>query len=344
MTTPAWHTLTRLACPMAAVALLAGCVKRQETITVLPDGSARVEAVFESEDLEDIPNGDALLEDPGPWTVEDQIETDDDGDQSLTRTATLTIPPGGEFPEHFAGSDADLAELALNFTTELWCEHRPDGTYYHFRRVYHRRDWARIDYFRHKYLEEPLKTLEEKDHAELTQQERQDIGDALVAIEGIKTLVLAEAAAEALEPLLPQDQRLAVDRTIRDVFEDIDTARVVELLEMEGEEAEAEIARAVQDVNERLLRAIGQTLDRADRSGTTTAVFMAQFERERQRYLITEDLKDENFEVTVKLPGEIVGYNTFGDADGDGVEWEFEGDALYDRDVVLMATSVVRKR
>jgi len=82
-------TTTLLPAPTCVLALtaaclaLVGCVKRSETMRVEPDGTAHLEAVFEG-DPGDIRDGDAMLEDPGPWEVEDEIETKDDGERELT--------------------------------------------------------------------------------------------------------------------------------------------------------------------------------------------------------------------------------------------------------------------
>ena len=212
-----------------AVLLSAGCVKRTETIKIAPDGTAHLEVVFEG-DPGDVHQGDAMLAVPGPWTVADETEVDKEGKETLTRTGSLSVMPGDEFPTHYAGDDAELAELALDFSTSLRIEERSDGTYYHFKRVYHRRNWAPIDYFRRKLLEVGLKKIEDKDPAEMTDQDRQAVANALVSFEGVKTLVLAEAAAANLDPPLAQDDWLAVHQGIRQVFEEVDTDRIAKLL------------------------------------------------------------------------------------------------------------------
>jgi hypothetical protein len=325
--------------------ILPGCVRRGERIVIEPDGTAHLTVEFEG-DPDDVRSGDAMLEDPGLWEVKDQLEVKDDGDEELTRTAKITVPPGGEFPTHYAGHDAELADLALDMATWLEVEERPDGTYYHFKRVYHRRDWARIDYFRHKELEDGLKKLDEKEAAELTDADRQDIANALLRFEAYKTIKLAEAAAESVGPPLAQDDWLAVHRGICGVFEAIDPREVMALLVLEGDEADAQIAAAVQEVKENLEATIERILDERDRSGRLAVAFMDQYERERQRYAITEDLQDDVWEVVVELPGRVVGHNSFGADEPEhekAIQWEFEGDMLNDQDVILMATSVVEK-
>ncbi|HUU85999.1 MAG TPA: hypothetical protein VM243_21085 [Phycisphaerae bacterium] len=332
----------------AALSILAlfcapACVEREETITIMPDGTIHVEVEFEG-GVDDVTTGDALLEDPGPWTVNDTIKTDEDGDRTLTRKAALTVPPGADLPTHFAGDDDDLADLALNFTTAVRTEDRPGGTYYHFKRVYHRRDWSHVEYYRRTFLQDELKKLDGKDLADLSEQDRGTVAEALITFEAIKTLKIAEAAANALNETLPQEDWLAIHQGIRDVFEDVDRQDVVELLQLEGEEAAAEIDAAVRDVNQKLESTIESVLDQRDPTGLMRQTFMDQFERERRRYAITEDLQDENIKVVARMPGRIIGHNSIsGDAEDGAVQWEFDGKALNDRDVILLATSVVEQ-
>ena len=330
---------------MVGLGMLAvlGCLERDETITIEPDGTAHLLVVFKG-NPDDVRTGDAMLEDPGQWEVKDRIEEDDDGDEDLTRTATLTVPAGGEFPTHFAGDDTELADLCLAMSTSLEIEERPDGTYYHFRRVYHRRDWARIDYFRRKFVEDSLKKLEEEDFAELDGTGQRQIARDLLDLEGLKTLVLAEAAAKAVEPPLRQDDRLAIHQVIAGVFREVDADRIVKILLLGDDHRDAEIARGVQEVKDELERKINEILFERDPAGTLGRVFMDQFERERRRYAISEDLADEHWKVVVELPGRILGHNSLAcDSDDGEVKWEFDGDALYDRDEVLLATSVVEQ-
>jgi len=149
------------AATMLAVGLMAvapGCIKRSETIRIEPDGSAHLRVVFDG-DPDDISEGDAMLNEPGPWSVKDTVELKDDGSEKLIRAATLTVQPGEKLPEQYCPGDSDLSDVALTMPTSLLIEERPDGTYYHFKRVYQRRDWARVDYFRQE-LSKDLETVQ----------------------------------------------------------------------------------------------------------------------------------------------------------------------------------------
>jgi len=345
MQVSAERLLRRLALVGFLSVVLTGCVKRTETIRVEPSGVMHLEVVFTG-DPADIREGDAMLNDPGPWTVKDELRVKNDkGDEELTRTATLVIPAGGKVPGDYAGGDADLGELALNFTTTLQIERRPDGTYYHFKRVYHRRDWARIDYFRHKFLEEPLKKIEGKEGYELTDAERREVAQALVDFEAVKTLTLAQAAADAMKYTLSQDDVLAIHRAITDVFQQVDAERVATILQMDDDQSGQEIERQVQQVNASIEEGVAQVFAGRQAGAVLSEAFRAQLEAQRRRHAVAEDLQDESWQVVVQLPGQIVGHNSLnGTPDGGTVKWEFDGAALNDREEVLMATSVVQER
>jgi len=344
MPVPIARLLRRLILGGLLSVVLTGCVKRTETIRVDPAGAMHLEVVFVG-DPDDIRDGDAMLNDPGAWAVKDELRSkNDNGDQELVRTATLDVPAGAEVPSDYAGGDADLGELALNFTTTLQVERRPDGTYYHFKRVYHRRDWARIDYFRRKFLDEPLKKLEGKDQSELTDAERREVAQALVDFEAVKALTLAQAAADAMEYTLSQDEVLAIHRAITDVFKQVGAEHVAAILQMDDDQSGQEIERQAQQVNASIEASVAQVFAERPAGAARSEAFRAQLEGQRRRHANSEDIQDESWEVVVQLPGRIVGHNSLnGTPDGSTIKWEFDGAALNDRDEVLMATSVVRE-
>jgi hypothetical protein len=340
------RTLSRLwAATIMAVGLMAiapGCVERTETIRIEPGGTAHLRVVFKG-DPDDIRTGDALLNEPGPWSVTDTVEPQDDGSKKLIRTATLVVPAGAKWPEQYCPDGSDLSGLALAMPTALRIEERPDGTYYHFKRVYERRDWARVDYFRRTLVEPAAEAFQGKQKEDVTPQQRENLARGLVQYEKAKTLVLAQAANEALHPGLKQDQWLVLRQAIADVYDRIGVERVVEILQMEDKQAGEEIQRLVNKVSAQVHQAIGQTLAAADATGALGRRFAEQFEIERRRQSISEDLQDEHWEVSLELPGRLVGHN--GDSvKGNVVIWKFGGNALCDRDEILMAISVVERR
>jgi hypothetical protein len=330
---------------IAAVGLIAiapGCIERTETIRVEPGGAAHLRVVFKG-DPDDIRTGDAMLNEPGPWSVVDTWEPQDDGSQKLVRTATLTVPAGTKWPEQYCPENSDLAGLALAMPTSVRIEERPDGTYYHFTRIYRRRDWARVDYFRRTLVEPAAEPLQGKQKADVTPQQRENLARGLLQYEKAKALVLAQAASEALRPGLKQDEWLVLRQAIADVYDRIGIERVARILQMEDQQVGEEIQRLVDEVSGQVRQAIRQTLSASDATGSLGRRFAEQFEVERRRHSVSEDLQDENWTVSLELPGRLVGHN--GDSvKGGVVTWKFAGNALCDRDQILMATSVVERQ
>ncbi len=323
----------------AALLAATGCLKRRETIQVQPDGWSRIVVELDG-DPQDVMEGDASFADPGPWSVDDEFRTNNDGEQQLCRTAILDIAPGAPFPTHYAGNDEELSKASLTMTTELTLEQRPDGTYYHFKRVYHRRAWAEVGYFRTKLMEEHATRFGDKDFEDMDRDERLEVARTLINVESTKTVALSQKAARAIQPRLNQLEWLAVRQGISQAFENIDPARMVELLG--SPDSGAEIQAQVRLISEEIERRIAGILDNEDATGGRTQAFLQQLEFQRLAFLISEDLNDEDLEFTLKLPGTIVGHNSLNEApEGGSISWAFGGGALHDRDHVLMASSFV---
>lgn len=322
--------------------IMSGCIERTETIRVEPDGTVYLQVVFRG-DPDDIQTGDALLSEPGPWSIVDTVQLQDDGSEKLVRTATLTVKPGERLPDQYCPENSDLSGVALSMPTFLRIEEKSDGTYYHFRRDYERRDWACIDYFRRKLVEHELEAIQGKKLADVPAEQRESLTRGLVEYEKAKVIELAWAANETLYPQLEQDQWLVLRQGIDDVYNRIDIKRIVEILQMKDQQAGEEIRHLADEISLQIHRVISQTLSEVDATGLLGQQFVEQFEIERRRRMISEDLQDESWQVSVQLPGRLVGHN--GDyVEGNVVIWKFAGDAINDRDQTLMATSVVAKK
>jgi hypothetical protein len=122
-----------------------------------------------------------------------------------------------------------------------------------------------------------------------------------------------------------------------DLLDTLDYPRIVKLLGSDEEEALALEARRF---DEKAAQGF-ETLLRSECGYTDGQVrrFQDAYQGRVRAFEITEDLCAENFEIVVKLPGELVGAN--GEAEGSTVTWRFGGKRLRDRDVLLMATSRV---
>ncbi|RJP39772.1 MAG: hypothetical protein C4547_03290 [Phycisphaerales bacterium] len=322
----------------ALLAALAGCIKRTERITVHQDGRADLSVEFNG-DLDDFSGGDPMLaaEAPG-WTVTEERKTHDDGKIEMTRTAQRSVPPGTQIPDRYALPSSENADVCLTFPTTVTIEKRGDGAYYHFRRVYTAREWARYEYHQEHVFKDDLKELVEQDPDSLTPDQQRQVILGFIEVEKMKAVEHARAAGEELSAVVGQDARLAVEAAVRGVYDSISADWAVDLMTApdKGERIAAEAERIVGEAK----AAIRAALSREGVPPSVVERFAAAHDRHMRRYAVAQDLGDEAWEVRVRLPGVIVGHN--GDKlDGGEVVWAFEAAALTDRDLVLMATSRV---
>ena len=106
--------------------------------------------------------------------------------------------------------------------------------------------------------------------------------------------------------------------------------------EQERDEAlEAEGSRWEQRTLKRLQDAVRE---HCGYGGRQMSDFLRRYERKRRFFEITGALGDDAFEITVALPGTIVGSNA-DSTEGDRATWKFSGQRFRDRDLELMATS-----
>ena len=222
-------------------------------------------------------------------------------------------------------------------------ERRPDGTFYHFKRVYEARAQARYQIHR-ELLEDAFKKLGEltdKGPAELTDQERNDLVDLLRTLETLKHAEYVAAGAAALEDAWPQDYGLLLRQALFDYFNSVDVSLLADLLAQPDtpqrnaaiDELGEEMLAGTRDALLGKLRELRVPRDQIE-------LFLAAHDEEEARRAVTEDIADEHWSVRVEMPGEIVAHNG-DDADEQGVEWKFPGKVMHDRDHVLMVTSRV---
>ncbi len=362
---------TLLAIGMVTLLCSSGCIKRLEVITVFPDGSLDLRTSIEG-DPDDFDSAATVPTAGSSWAVEDETETDDKGKTTLTRTASLQVPSNAPVPGSFLPPGTEVGPDVLAFPTSLEIERRAEGTYYHFRRVYKARSWARIEYFRKRLLEtDNIKKLSEKPPADLTDDERKELVKALIAFEREKTSELLDEALERLDDAVPQDAWLATWAAVRKIYEA--DALLDETLAVLNDANVGERAAGLErDLQDEVATIVRTTLADAGVSSTTIDNVLESYWLSRDAFRLTEDLADEQWNIAVILPGRIIGSNTRDDSEPDDLDctepikaddplgpvatklcnledspgfqaigWTFDGDALRDRDVVLMATSFV---
>lgn len=369
----------RLAAAATVVVAGAGCVKRLEIVAIFPDGTGKLVSSFEGDEA-DLRRGDAVPTPDSGWQVREHLDVkpaDSPGEpdkRELKLVASRRIAVGEEWPDSYAAEGTRLARIAVRFPTQVWTEERPEGTYHHFRRVYRGRRMARIKHLQEKILEQDsIKVLQEKDPAALTDDDRRMLVTAFIEVEREKSRAFLDRAVVGLDSPLRQDAWLAARQAAGRAYDRPGLADEV-----------TEIAKS-EDSGERLqtleqrIRAEVEAGVRASLAGRS--VHHAVIDRvidglklAAEDFEISEDIGDEQWTVTVLLPGRIIAHNAQSSpdhvedvgedddedesielralmadlreymADGasfESVDWDFDGKALYDADLVLAATSFV---
>ena len=367
----------QLAVAALLTALVAcGCLKRTEFITVFPDGSVHLITQIAG-DPDDVANGDAMPAEESDWHVSERIETDDEGKGTLIRMAHRRAPVGQACPTSYAPAGSPAEEYVLRFPTSVTVERGAGGVYYHFRRTYHARLWARIEYWRKRFLEtDEIKGLGEKAPEELTDEDRSTLARALICFEGEKTADFVDQSMENVTPAVPQDTWLKARQAARQVYDVEKLTDTVTAL-LKDEDVGHGVKEVEQDLQKHVLSAVRTALSDGHVSADVTRRILDGYHLARTAHQVTEDLGDEDWEVKVYLPGKIIAHDSSEQEKPDdfdpaqaldelseepevhlgslitqmaeldfkpgfqSITWSFNGKALYDRDVTLMATSFV---
>lgn len=334
-----------MACRIAAVAgaawllLLSGCLERKESVRVDRDGGVALRVEMTG-DLGDFTGGDSLPSEECGWRVSEETREKEDGGQERRLVATLDVHPGEPLPESFATDGDPARSVALRFPTTVKVERRRDGTYYHFKRTYKARQFARYNFFPKGQSDEPWAG---KDPAELNDDDRRALLTRLRAEQSLKMCEFVRAGADALHEEWPQDHGLVLRRELLDYFDRLELDPLLALLSQEqSPERDAEVNRLGEEMLAGVRHVLDDTLDRLEVPRPQREKFMNAYETEQTRRGITEDLMDERWAVDVRLPGDIVAHNADRIEDGAAI-WEFDAQKLMDRDVELMVTSRVER-
>ncbi|MBI5368550.1 MAG: hypothetical protein HZA54_16060 [Planctomycetes bacterium] len=331
-----------LVAAVLGVAAGTGCLERKESIVVAPDGSAVVQVRVKG-DANDVESGDALPTAASGWQVEETSEADAEGRVTLTRTATRAVAAGGALPSSYAPADA--AATALAFPTRLTVESGPAGTYYHFQRTYRGRTWRAVEQGKERLLETPaMKQLSGKDPSELTDEDRAAVVGVLIECGRHEASVYLHQAWADAGDAVPQAAFLAAHEAVLGVLAAPTLqAEALDLVTRSDWDGIVRLAQRLQAEQhaalERALRVAGVAAGAADG-------MVASYEFHRTAREISGDLMDENWEVSVTLPGRVTAHDSLAPAAEaqpaeNQVVWRFDGKSLADRDVVLTATSFV---
>ena len=165
---------------------------------------------------------------------------------------------------------------------------------------------------------------------------------AFAEFEAAKMLAFARAAFNEVTPDAPQDGWLRGRGSLIEFTGDLDYEAIALLMESEDEaerdqklEAEAEAFEAA------MMERLKGSLREVCRYGPGRMdAFVRRYEWHRRYYEITQDLGDDSFEITVEMPGELVGSNA-DETQGNRATWRFGGPMFRDRDLELIVSSRV---
>ena len=319
---------------------LGGCLERIETITVERDGTVLIEAVFKTDEPGELFEGDAIPSDAGGWLVDEFQEIDDDGKIHYRLAAEGVFGPDVELPGSYAVAGDPDAPLYLQFPTTVVMENRPDGVYYHFRRVYPGRAWAHIEVLRELLLDEKTRELKDKHEKDLTREDRKLLVRAYTDFEAAKLLTFARGAFLETSPDLPQDSWLDVIAAFRVLQGELDLDAIAEIMEIkDADDREEAIDKEVDSWREKSFTTLQSALrDFCGYDGRHMKTFLRLYEARLKGFDVTSGLGDDAFQITVVMPGEIVGSNA-DTTSRDRATWKFSGRRFRDRDVELMVSS-----
>lgn len=334
---------------LACVLLLVACVERRERITVNPDGSMEIVVIHSSDDPGDLLDGDAVPDEDAGWATELREEADEQGRVKHVFEARRFVLPGEEPPSRYGAPRDARADEVLEFPTTLRVERRRDGTWYHFRRVYPPRRWAELADLAESAPAKRLQQFGGLDGPDVQAETLDQAARALVDLQAARTLLLARRAFLAMAQTTPQDGWLRTRAAMERFASEIDARAVVEQFQLATRiENEAKKATAIQKALRSLESAVDDRLQRAVREecgfgASELTAFLKALGKERTEAAITEDLADDSFEITVAMPGELMGTNGAGaSVPGSGAAtWTFKGDRLFDRTVEILISSRV---
>ncbi|MFG0329701.1 MAG: hypothetical protein ACF8PN_07365 [Phycisphaerales bacterium] len=323
------------------LAVVIGCVERDEKITVRRDGSARIVATFQSDTSDDVRNEDAAPGAAAGWTIEERRPVGNDGKEKYQLIATREFLPGAELPDTFAAPGSAHADRMLRFPTRVTVERRPDGMYYHFYRRYEPRRWAPVGALKDIADEQSNPYLEQQSGGgALDAFQLRSLSEIQVrfAIERLETI--AREAFVETNPQAPQDAWLAAHEALRDFRANIDYGALADLIrQAESGPEDDTFERLERQFEDAVLEALESAL-RASPGVSNLGGFRSEYASIKKGYGVTEDLADENFTIRVEMPGTIIASNAES-SDGSTATWQFPGPLLFDRPIELMVTSRV---
>lgn len=339
--------------PLIGAILLPSCLDRRERIVVGLDGSVAVEHRV-SGDQADLENGAASVPSAPLWNaVKKRVD-----DSKWELTASAVFASAEAVPGSFAAPDDPFAALQPAFKTSLDVERKDGKVIRTFRRTYDPIPYGDFAAARRKAIPEEIEnamksndivrtsaangiaaTIEETDAAR-RDREKKTLA-ALVEYERLKHHVYAERTVRALALPRPREARtvLAMKAAVDRYFAAHLAPKTIEELLLSGD---ATIERRAKEIEGELDRAILGAMNAAELSAEESAAAKRALLSARRAFAIGDDLNDEEFVITVVLPGKITAHDGTKDDDAT-VTFRFSAKDLLDHQVVLTAISEAKE-
>jgi len=313
--------------------LAGGCFTREETIQVRPDGSAMV--TYEVEGSRAELAAAAGLPGTSDWKLlEETVSVEEEGEK-VQRSWGLELDDLNLYPRVLAGRSNTSASTAPVMETTLDMERQDGRTVYTFTRRYIGRRAGKFE-----ELKEESDTAALMDRASeegfdaLTTEERDTLFAGLAEYEAAAMwLRVRDALGEAvlagsLDTTAYAEAVARVETYLRDRL----TGSYLKTYFAADEKTQdRELARLRADLRARIARVLP--------SGDLPGI-LDLLEEEERRFKVTQDLGDDSFLLTVKMPGIIVAGNALM-IEEDEAAWQFDGADLLRGDLVLTAVSVL---
>jgi len=257
-----------------------------------------------------------------------------------------------ELPSGFADPADPYGSASLQRETTLEIRRRDRQRVYVFERIYRGSDHARLDWMRRLEGSLDEQTEEEFGQVELSRgrlrslrRKLADVQEDTAELFVRDALVGAYTESEAsLPPYLIGD---AVER-VRGAVGALITLETLEELQRlaladEEEAAGHLLERYQEDHRDAIRRELSAAFSEGGVDDATIHGILFALEWGFSAHDHRGDLGDEDFELSVTLPGVLVGGN-FHASEGSRASWSFDGTELLEGDVVLRAVSVLEER
>jgi len=318
-----------------------GCFERKEEITLSENGDTFIRTLFEG-DTEQYPPIFELPND-GPWEITDRdIKNNKDGSISLKIEAEMTIPYGETLPGHY--NLDDRSGLGLRFPSTVKTYKEGKRTFYEFTRRYQSRKYApyeilyeRIDgKLEEKIFENGIFNVPEKDQIQYLNQ--------LVPAFRLSQLryIYDALGRMVLHNDISQDLRKKMIESARDeISANFTPDRLKQILARidDDKTLAKEMDSITREVDQIFISVFKKQTQPMEQELLTE--FTRLLKNERDTRAVTDALSGHGFQITLKMPGQIVATNGIFNGESLGtITWEFSASALNDCEYVLHAVSV----